>query len=361
MHFICFRPLYERLLRVPGVEVFLSGGLRSKATGTWCYDEQAMYAAFGLPAGRVLPVERIREEDFDVLFSAHSSLILPKSVRTKIQIFHGLSFRNMAVRQKNMSCDHYFIVGPYMRQQFQKLGFFTEDDPRATPVGFMKTDCLIDGSLDRVRLRTGFGFDDSRPVLLYAPTGARHNSLETMGEAVIDRLMTTDRYDLLIKLHDHPKSTDIDWYDRLARFEGAHCRVVREPDVTRPLFVADLLITDASSVSSEFALLDRPMVFLDVPELIAAAQASDESQIDLETWGRKGGLVVRTPDEVGDIVGSSLDNPGAHREVRQGMAMNLFYNPGRATDAAMRWLEEHLGTAGASRTVGGSDHRDPPA
>ena len=62
--------------------------------------------------------------------------------------------------------------------------------------------------------------------------------------------------------------------------------MVRQPDVILTLFAADLLITDASSVANEYALLDRPIVFLDVPELLAAA-GGEGSAPDLETWGRR--------------------------------------------------------------------------
>ena len=47
------------------------------------------------------------------------------------------------------------------------------------------------------------------------------------------------------------------------------------------LFVADLLISDASSVSNEYALLDRPMVFLDVPKLLKTARGKG-SMVDLD-------------------------------------------------------------------------------
>src|SRR5439155_1685486 len=80
--------------------------------------------------------------------------------------------------------------------------------------------------------------------------------------------------------------------------EGEHLRLARTPDVVECLFAADLLISDASSVVNEYALLDRPIVFLDVPELLAAARDREGSALDLDTWGRRGGEVVAEPAEV---------------------------------------------------------------
>ena len=163
-----------------------------------------------------------------------------------------------------------------------------------------------------------------------------------MGEEIVERLASSGDYDLLIKLHDHPKNRGIDWRQRLAPLEGPHCRVLDELDVIPLLFLADVLLSDASSVANEYALLDRPIVFLDTPELLGRARDADHSMLDLETWGRRGGLVVERPEDVEAAVDQSLLQPGQHSEIRRAMVKDLFYNPGGATDAAMSWLREHL-------------------
>ena len=345
IHFLCFRPLYERLVALAGVEVYVSGGLEKETETGVEYDAGALYEPFGVPRQRVLSVLEIPERHFDVLFTANTNAILPGSVGTNIQIFHGLSFRNRAIRPENTGRDLYFMVGPYMHRRFIEAGFLEESDERAVAIGFMKTDRLLNGGLNRSGLLARYGFDGTRPVLLYAPTGEKDNSLETMGEEVIGRLTGSGRFDLLIKPHDHPKR-HIDWFARLDRFEGDHCRLVGDFDVIPPLYLADLLISDASSASNEYSLLDRPMVFLDVPKLIGRARSKNNSRVDLDTWGRKCGLVVNQAEHIEEAVEVSLQNPQWHSETRQAMAKDLFYNPGRATDAAVSWLRENLPDSG---------------
>jgi len=351
VHFACFAPLYERLCAHPDVDLYVSGGLRTqiqvtKANGKkkkkWQYDGSALYEPFGVPPDQILTVKEMRDQDFDVVFGANTKLLRPRSPATRIQIFHGISFRNKAVRKANMGCDYYFLIGPYMHRRFVEAKLLEEVDDRAVQIGFLKTDRLLNGELDRAELLREFGLGGERPVLVYAPTGARHNSLETMGEEVIGRLTSTGRYDLLIKPHDHPTNSDIDWFERLSRFEDEHCRVVRAPDVTRVLYLADVLISDASSVTNEYSLMDRPIIFLDTPELIAQAGEADESALDLDTWGRRGGIIVEVPEDVESAVEQSLADPQQHAEIRRAMAKDFFYNPGAATDAAMSWLEENV-------------------
>ena len=322
VHFVCFRPLYERLVRASGFAVFLSGGLRSDSPEGVRHDAQALYGPLGVPARHVLAVEELRTRDFDVLFGANTKLIEPRSAGKRVQIFHGISFRNKSVRDENMGCDHYFMIGPYMHRKFVENGLLGADDPRALKIGFMKTDPLARRRPDRRELLRRHGLDGTRPVLLYAPTGQRHNSLETMGEEVIRRLAATGRFDLLIKLHDHPKDGSVDWAARLAPLEDAHTRVLRDPDVVPAMVLSDLLISDASSVSSEYALLDRPMVFLDVPQLLRKATKS--GALDVETWGRRAGVVVQAPEEVVTVIDDALAEPGSLSAVRRVAASRAF-------------------------------------
>jgi hypothetical protein len=346
VHFVCFRPVYERLRRLPGVEVFLSGG-REAGPGSETADAagavtaRELYRPFHVPANRVLSLDAMRRQRFDMVFCAHVSGYFPREDGGRVQIFHGLSFRNMAVRRDVLVYDHLFITGPYMQRSFQEQQLLRPADPRIVPIGFPKVDRLVDGSLDRAAILRRLGLSGRRPVLLYAPTGQRGNSLESVGEEVIRRLRASGRYDILIKLHDHPRDNSVDWAKQLRPLLDRHTKLVRDFDIVPYLFVADLLVSDASSVSSEYSLLDRPMVFLDVPDMIAAMRAKGRA-VDLETWGRKGGVTVRWPDEAVEAVRESLAHPRRGSDLRRAMARDLFFNPGRAADAAVSWIRARL-------------------
>ena len=84
------------------------------------------------------------------------------------------------------------------------------------------------------------------------------------------------------------------------------------------------------------------MVFLDVPELSPTARAREGIALDLETWGRRAGPVVAEPAAAVRAVADELEHPERRADVRRGIAADLFYNPGRATGAAVRWLREAM-------------------
>ncbi|HEU4681900.1 MAG TPA: CDP-glycerol glycerophosphotransferase family protein [Gemmatimonadales bacterium] len=346
VHFVCFQSLYQRLRRIKGVEVFLSGGRDADPmTGARAMTAAELYAPFRIPANRVLKLEQIKKQSFDLVFCAHVSGYFPKEDKERVQLFHGVSFRNMAVRRDVLVYDRLFLVGPYMRRLFTEQQLLRDSDSRLVNVGFPKLDRLVDGTLKRTAILSRLGLSGRRPVVLYAPTGQKDNSLEHTGEAMLERLKATGKYDILIKLHDHPRDRATDWPRRLRPLLDSHTRLVNDYDVVPYLFVADLLISDASSVSNEYALLDRPMVFLDVPQLLAGMEKKGVA-LDLDTWGRKGGVTARWPDDAVEAVAWSLAHPRHGSPIRRSMARDLFYNPGRATDAALRWTQDRLGMEG---------------
>lgn len=331
IHFICFLPVYRRLSADPRVEIFLSGGFKEAHDDEVSYRLEGFYDPFPVDKDHVIPIERVRKEHFDVLVSAHlSDTLFPKSVDKKVQIFHGVSFKNLAVREKALRYDMLCLPGLYHSELYRKSGFIRADGSLCLLTGVPKTDPLVSGELDRDALLSGIGVDPGRPTLLFAPTGDKHNALDTMGVEAIQAIKKTGEWNLLVKPHDHPKR-DVDWFKELAPLEGDLVRLVRDKDIIPYLHAADLLITDASSVAVEYTLMDRPIVFIDVPKLFKKLQKRAPA-LDLDTYGRKIGVVVKKPEELVAAVAESLAHPEREAAIRGAMARHVFYAPGRAAD-----------------------------
>ncbi|MEK9138289.1 MAG: CDP-glycerol glycerophosphotransferase family protein, partial [Bacteroidota bacterium] len=331
-------PIRARLSKIPSIDIYYSAAQPPKQEeAPPIQGIETVFRSFRIPRERVLTLEQMRRESFDMVICSFVSGVFPRSDQVRIHLFHGISFRNMAVRRDILIYDYMFNVGPYQMRLFQENQLMRKGDPRMVPIGFPKLDCMVNGSLSRRDILRRIGLSGRRPIVLYAPTGQRNNSLEIMGEEVIRRLQETGKYDLLIKPHDHPRDKLIDWPKQLRQFENVHTKVVADLDIVPYLFISDLLITDASSVSSEYSLLDRPMVFIDVPQMLAAVKEKGLS-LDLDTWGRKGGETARWPDEVVNAVGWSLAHPKAKSAIRCAMAEDMFFNPGHATEKAVEWI-----------------------
>ena len=266
-------------------------------------------------------------------------MVTGKRARVKVHTFHGVSFRNVAISPRVRDFDKLFVVGPYMKRRLIESRTLEAGDPRFEMIGMPKLDRLVDGTLRREVIRKRLRLDPGLPTVLYGPTWTERSSLYTHGEALM-KALAREPVNLLIKLHDNsydPRKNSIDWREKLKTIEGERVRVVRDFNVAPSLFVSDLLISDASSVANEFLVLDRPIVFVDVPEMFPEWEMTD-----LETWGRKTGTLVKAVPELVEAVRAELKKPGRLGPVRKAAAADLFHDPGHATDRAVRKLYELL-------------------
>ena len=340
MNYIIFRPVHNRLLQDPRLRIWLTGKFMDSG------NPHKLYREFNVRRKDVIRMFRARFRKFDMYLVPRWRVALPK-VPLKVHFFHGASFKNYALSGHARRFDRLFMVGEYHRRQMVQRGILEEGDPRMAMVGMPKTDCLVDGSLNREDILARIGVDPTRKTILYAPTWSEYGSLAAMGEDIVRSVGERD-VNLLIKLHD--KSFDsrwssVDWRKRLVGYEKENVKLIFDWDVCTYLFVADLLISDASSVSSEFTILDRPIIFVDVPELI-----SRYKKADLDTWGRKTGWTAKSIRELHQCIEAAFEDPMKHSEIRKAAARDLFHKPGTATDRAVSEIYRMLALDPPSKT-----------
>ncbi len=271
-------------------------------------------------------------------------------VGTRVQMFHGVSFKSYAVNEKLRAFDEALVTGEYHHRQIVRAGL--DSDCRLRRVGMPKTDPLVRGNLSRDRVLGDLGLDPARPAVLYAPTRSSHvgSSLERFGEEVARRLAEVSEASILIKLHDrsqrrwHAKVGE-DWVSRLeALGDPARVRLVSTHDVVPLMAAADLLVSDVSSVTNEFLLRDRPLVYLDLPDHNAwiEKRAEELGEGDLLTWGREPGAVISDPADLPEAVRHGLAHPDEKSEARRRNAALFFDHPGDATEQAVAALYDML-------------------
>jgi len=258
---------------------------------------------------------------------------LPRGT-ARIQMFHGVGgkYGFDAPAESMRQWDRLFFVNERRLRNFVAAGAIDADSPAAQLIGMPKVDCLADGSLDRRAILEGFGLDPARPTVLYAPTWSPASSLNRMGSELIGRLL--DRpVNLIVKLHDRscdlrPQySGGIDWVARLApQLDRPSALLARSANITPCLAAADVMITDHSSAGFEYLLLDRPLIRIDVPELIQHANVHPDYVRLLADAADN----VTTAAEAANAVDTALACPGGLSATRRSIAADLFYRPGTA-------------------------------
>ena len=273
---------------------------------------------------------------------------LPRGA-ARIQMFHGVGgkYGFDAPTRSMRDWDRLFFVNERRLRNCVAAGAIDPHSPAVRMIGMPKVDCLVDGSLRRDEVLRGFGLDPGRPTVLYAPTWSPASSLNQVGVDLVRRLL--DRpINLIVKLHDRSRdlrpqySGGIDWVTclqpLLTRPNGI---LALHANITPCLAGADVLVTDHSSCGFEYMLLDRPLVRIDVPELIAQANV----HADYVGMLASASLNVRNAETAAAAVDRALANPRERAEERHAVARELFYKPGTATARCVAALYEVMNLA----------------
>jgi CDP-glycerol glycerophosphotransferase (TagB/SpsB family) len=167
--------------------------------------------------------------------------------------------------------------------------------------GSPRHDVLVNGDPAPVRRALGIGADER--VILYAPTW-RDDRAEMVD--FVDPQLLAEQTDSVVLVRGHSRTI------RPGR-DHAGARVIDVtgyPETARLLLIADVLVTDYSSVMFDFSVTGRPMFFL-VPDLTHYRGELRGFYFDLAE--RAPGPLVHSQDELVRAL-DDLEVPEAHRK-----------------------------------------------
>lgn len=174
----------------------------------------------------------------------------------KVQVFHGFNVDKRSESRGHFRIrglfDLYCTQGPSTTAPFQAmqrtLGHF-----RVMETGWSKLDPLFGGDVPLPMLAAARG----RTVVGYASTfTASLSSAALLYNTIAEHVARGDRYWLLTL---HPKSAPF-WRNRYRALAGPNARYVDADELVPMLATADVLVSDTSSVVSEFAVIGKPVV-----------------------------------------------------------------------------------------------------
>lgn len=273
----------DLVLRYPDVEVrVFTAGPQKGRRRSLAYLLQTARAGYHLATARVVVVD-------DYFFPMY--VITPREGTVRIQVWHAAgAFKKFgySVLDKAFGADDEMVrrvrihsnyslalvssmaVAPHYAEAFgQPLDIFT------SRIGIPRADVFGNPALrarGERRVRELYNLPEGRRVILYAPTfrGSsvrRARSADLMDLDVMRRVLGDDHV-LVIKLHPFIRrrgQLPPDLADFVIDASG-------DPDINELMLVSDILVSDYSSAIYEFALLERPILFL----------APDEDAYDLE-------------------------------------------------------------------------------
>jgi len=340
MNYAIVRPIHDRMRKDERVRFYFTASEQPSLV-------RDIYREAGADARLISPL-RASLMRFDAYITADLLWVkLPRGTR-RIFMFHGVAGKYANVYdspdRSMRDWDRLYFINRRRLKNFIASRAIDADNSAARMVGYPKLDCLVDGSLKRDEALCSLGLDPRRQTVLYAPTWSPYSSLNAMGEELVKRLRAAG-YSVIVKLHDRSRdpaqihSGGIDWVSRLepALSQGAG-HLARGSDASPYLAAADVLITDHSSAGFEYLLLDRPLIRIEMPELIAATNIHS----DYVSLMAEAAITVRTAEQAVRAVEQALADPLQKSASRKAIADDLFYRPGTATTRAVAELYEVL-------------------
>jgi hypothetical protein len=340
MNFAVIAPVYKAMRFDPRIEFYFTSSTDGERT-------DHVYEELG-SSGNIIGTRQAALMRFDAYIAADLMWAkLPRGAQ-RIYMFHGVAGKYADVYDRPdfsmRQWDRIFFINKKRLRNFIAAGAIDPDTPAARMIGYPKLDCLVDGSLRRDDVINSLGMDPTQHVILYAPTWSPYSSLNSVGEELVGQLCKAG-YKVIVKLHDrslqldHEYSGGVNWAERLEPLLVANGGIlVRNSDLTPLLAAADVMITDHSSAGFEYLLVDRPLIRIEVPELIAATRIPQEYVSLLADASS----TVRTAGEAVKAVERCLADPSAQSASRKGVALELFFDPGTATSRAVEDLYQVL-------------------
>lgn len=337
--FSCQAPVIRALRDYPKVVVRVTVPPTRGAASIDCADNDDL----DVFQAHYMPPSRARYAKWHMVVSAHLNSFHPVRQALRVYMHHGPGFGIMGTKSFVASkCDVFLGLSNQERIWFERASPGLFGPHRAFfPIGFPKTDGLVNRRYDRARVLANLRLPD-RPTILIASHWKPYGLLRSLGEEPCVRLAASFP-DFNVIQTGHPwlweGGHDIDpsWQQAmqcsLAAVAGtsANARFAPTSFVEPLLAASDVLVADQSSVLTSYSLLDRPILFFDNPEFsFANARIGD--------LYRSASIGFADSAPLPGAVREALASPSVLAPGRRALRDFFFANPGCAASVAARTL-----------------------
>ncbi len=169
----------------------------------------------------------------------------------KVELFHGIGVEKPSHYKIRHFFDMYLTSGPVVTERFAQMQnryrYF-----RTVETGWPKIDHIL--KYNTTDLKKKYDIPAGKKVILYAPTHSRTMESATLLLPEIEKTMEPDEI-WLCKPHEFMSRSLVNGIADKQQF-----RLITDYDITPYLHLADMMVSDTSSVVYEFMVLDKPVV-----------------------------------------------------------------------------------------------------
>lgn len=258
-----------------------------------------------------------------------------------VYIPHGMDSNNMAFRTKALNAfDSVFVCGPHQLEEMEKIAkLYGLSEQKFVKYGY----CLLDQMI--ADYEAAPHPENAVKTVLIAPSWQKDNIIDLCLDEVMESMRGKD-YNVIVRPHPQHVRHAPEKFEHLKEQYSSDKNITIQTDFSSndTVFNADILITDWSSISQDYAFTTKkPVIFIDTPPKI---MNPDYKQIDTEPinfWIRnEAGTVVKI-EELGrldEIVRDMLNRRGEYREKITALTERCVYNLGSGAEAGGKYIIE---------------------
>ncbi len=255
---------------------------------------------------------------------------------------HGMGSNNMGMRKGCM--DHFdtiFCVGPHQVSEVKETEKeYNLPSKKLIEVGYP----LIDEIRNKFQLMEHT--KNKRKKILIAPSWQEKNIVDSCLEEILDALKNLD-YEIIVRPHPQEVRLKKDYMEVLKQKYSSD-NVIIQTDFTsnNPIMEADLLITDWSGISWEYAFTTlRPILFIDTPMKVMNPEYQRIDTIPLNILLRdKLGKSLKL-DQLGqivEVVEYLIERKLEYSKNIEALAYQYIYNLGSSTEVGAKYIIKSL-------------------
>lgn len=251
---------------------------------------------------------------------------------------HGMGSNNMGMRKGCM--DHFdtiFCAGPHQVEEVRE----TEKVYRLPPKRLIEVGYPL---IDEIRenYQATVHTVNERKKILIAPSWQDKNIVDSCLEDILDALKDKD-YKIIVRPHPQEVRLKTEYMEVLKqKYESENVMIQTDFTSNNPIFEADLLITDWSGISWEYAFTTlRPILFIDTPMKVMNPDYQKINTVPLNILLRdKLGKNLKTDqmDCVAETVDYLLKHQVQYKEQIDALAHEYIYNLGTSAKVGADYI-----------------------
>lgn len=241
----------------------------------------------------------------------------------KVQIFHGLAGEKKGHFRIRHYFDLYLTQGPYFTRRFNALKEKYRNF-EVVETGWCKLDPLYQSVQtyreERNNLLTRSG---AKRLILYAPTFSPSLTSALTGIDRVFELADDASVLLMVKFHDLMDSDVVEEYARRASgYENV--TIIEDRNILKYMAMADLMVSDTSSVVYEFQLLNKPVVTIN-------------SKAESISWRN-----IPSTENLADVVFGELENDTFSADRAEVVAAYHPYSDGKSSARMIAAVQDYI-------------------